>query len=145
MSMDTMTPRVVTTDQDIERCFEVMVELRPLLPREEFVERVRDMEAQGYRLAYIEQQGEVICVAGYRVTSNLWLGKNLYVDDLVTAEAHRSGGHGAHMLRWLRELAIAEDCKALHLDSGSQRRRAHKFYLEHDLEIVGFHFLEELE
>lgn len=143
--MDTMTPRVVTTDQDIDRCFGVMAELRPHLQENEFVDRVREMEAQGYRLACIEQQGEVVCAAGYRVTSNLWLGKNLYVDDLVTAEAHRSGGHGARMLHWLREQAITEDCKALHLDSGSQRRRAHKFYLEHDLEIVGFHFLEELE
>ncbi len=82
-------PRLVATDNDIERCFDVMSELRGSLRREEFVELVRHMMAEGFQMAYHEVDGPVACVAGFRVSTNLFLGKNLYVDDLITSESAR--------------------------------------------------------
>jgi GNAT superfamily N-acetyltransferase len=144
MSDDTQ-PRYARTDQEIENCFTVIAELRPHLVAQEFVSLVREMETAGFRLAYIEDHGEVVCAAGYRVSTNLALGKNLYVDDLVTAQTHRSMGFGVQMLAWLCTEARRQGCKVLHLDSGVQRNRAHKFYLCQDLQITSYHFARELE
>ena len=88
---------------------------------------------------------EVVAVAGYRIMTTLFMGRNLYVDDLVTSDKSRSKGYGKVLIGWLRDLAKASDCTHLHLDSGTQRHRAHRFYLREGLDIASFHFSEKLD
>lgn len=133
-------PEHATTDAEIADCYDVMAELRPHVPRERFLALVKSMHAEGYRLACIREGGRVVAVAGYRISTNLFYGRNLYVDDLATAESERSKGHGKALLDWLRQLALESGCDALHLDSGVQRKRAHQFYLREGLELLGHHF-----
>ena len=137
-------PQLAQTGEDIEQCFEVMSELRTHLDREQFVDLVRDMMGEGYRLAYIKEGVDVVAVAGYRVYTNLFMGKHLYVDDLVTADAARSRGFGEQMIKWLRNEACKEGCNYFHLDSGTHRGRAHKFYFQQGFTIASYHFSEEL-
>ena len=106
---------------------------------------VRAMQADGLRLACIREGGRVVAVAGYRISNNLFCGKHLYVDDLVTAETERSKGHGKALLAWLRALAVENDCDIFHLDSGVQRKRAHQFYLRERMELSSYHFSERLK
>jgi GNAT superfamily N-acetyltransferase len=134
------SPQHAVTDGDIGDCFDVMSELRPHLKRETFVPLVRAMEPDGFRLAFIRSAGRVVAVAGYRISTNLFYGKHLYVDDLVTADARRSKGLGRQLLAWLRALAVEKGCAALHLDSGVQRIRAHAFYRREGLALSGHHF-----
>lgn len=138
-------PVVASTDAEISKCFPVVAELRPHLDEAAFVAMVRGMETQGYRLAYIEDSGRVVAVAGYRIFTSLFMGKNLYVDDLVTHSDARSKGYGKALLDWLRDLARESGCTHLHLDSGTQRHRAHRFYLREGLDIASFHFSEKLD
>lgn len=133
------------TDREIADCYEVMAELRPHIPREQFLPLVRSMQADGYRLACIREGGRVVAVAGYRFGTNLFCGRHLYVDDLVTADSERSKGHGRELLAWLRALAIAQDCNTFHLDSGVRRKRAHAFYLREGMEQSSLHFSVRLK
>jgi GNAT superfamily N-acetyltransferase len=126
---------------DIERCFSVMRELRTHITNEkEFVDRVLRQHKQGYELAFLEAEGEVRAVAGYRFLESLFSGKNLYVDDLVTREADRSHGYGGLLLDWLIDQARAKDCETLELDSGVQRFDAHRFYFSKRMSISSYHF-----
>ena len=102
------------------------------------------MESEGYKLAYIEDEGKVVTTAGYRIYTNLMMGKHLYVDDLVTSDSARSRGYGERMVNWLREEAINENCNFYHLDSGTHRNEAHKFYFKHGFTIASYHFSETL-
>ncbi len=138
-------PEQAITDNEIERCFDVMSELRTQLKREAFLTTVRAMEAEGYKLAYIEDDGKIVAAAGYRIQSNLFMGKNLYVDDLVTLSESRSLGYGEKMVDWLRNEAIKENCNVLHLDSGTHRGEAHKFYFKQGFTIASYHFSESLK
>jgi len=137
-------PEHATTDAEIADCYAVIAELRPHIPRERFVALVKSMQADGYRLACIREGGRVVAAAGYRLSTNLFYGRNLYVDDLVTAESERSKGHGKTLLGWLRQLALDEGCDAFHLDSGVQRKDAHRFYLREGLELSSYHFSARL-
>jgi GNAT superfamily N-acetyltransferase len=137
-------PKQARTDAEIENCFDVMSELRTHLKKEKFLPAVRHMEKEGYRLAFIEDSGEIVATAGYRVYTNLFMGKHLYVDDLVTAEKVRSQGYGERMINWLRDEAKKENCHFYHLDSGTQRHQAHKFYFKQGFTIASFHFSEKL-
>lgn len=136
-----MTPRIASSDEEIARCYPAMSSLRPHITESDFVPLVREMENEGYRLAYIESEDKVVAVAGYRISTNLHLGKNLYVDDLATLPGSRSRGHGAALLDWLREQAEDAGCDAFHLDSGVQRDRAHRFYFRYGFTISSYHFL----
>jgi GNAT superfamily N-acetyltransferase len=133
------------TDDEIEKCFDVMLELRPHLTRETFLTTVRGMEQQGFCLAYLEDKGNVVAVAGYRISVNLLMGKNLYIDDLVTSQKVRSKGYGEKLYAWVREEARKADCTYVLLGSGTQRTKAHRFYFRQGLEICAFHFWEKLE
>lgn len=137
--------RLVDSDDDLDRCFPVMRELRPsLADAEEFRLRVRTQQAEGYRLALLEDAGQVATVGGFRVHEILASGRTMYVDDLVTAAAMRSRGHGKTMLNWLMELARSEGCSSFSLDSGTQRQEAHAFYLRERMRITSFHFFRSL-
>lgn len=140
-----MTIRIAATDGQIAACFPVMGELRPGIAQEAFVARIREQQKGGYRMAFVEVAGVVVAVAGFRVSENLAWGRFLYIEDLVTAAGHRGKGVGAGLLAWLRRLAVAEGCQQMHLDSGMQRRDAHRFYEREGLSKAGVHFVETLE
>jgi GNAT superfamily N-acetyltransferase len=131
---------IAETDAQVARCFPVMYELRPHLAAETFVRLVRAMQREGYVLAALEDGGEVRAVAGFRINVLLARGKNLYVDDLVTAEASRSQDYGHTLLQWLIQYARDRDCDSFDLDSGVQRFRAHRFYFREGMHVGAHHF-----
>jgi GNAT superfamily N-acetyltransferase len=137
--------RLAETASEIERCFPVMAHLRPHLVAGEFATRVEAQQAQGYRLAYLEDEGAVVAVAGFRVMEVLATGRTLYVDDLVTDETRRSRGHGKTMLDWLQAYARDAGCATFSLDSGTHRQEAHAFYFRERMRVTSFHFAKKLE
>lgn len=130
-------------DDQIRSCHAVMAELRPHVPAEEFLLRVRrQQEIAGYELAGItaEAGGEVKAVAGFRISENLAWGKFLYVDDLVSKIDDRSKGYGGALFDWLVSYGKENDCDQFHLDSNVQRFAAHRFYLVKRMSIEAHHF-----
>lgn len=140
-----MSVRIATTDEDIAGCYAVMRELRPHIAEADFLSRVRRQEAAGYRLACVQVSGQTVAVAGFRISENLAWGRFLYVDDLVTLPTHRSKGYGAKLLSWLKALAKEEGCGQFRLDSGIQRKDAHRFYEREGLMLNCLHFVENIE
>jgi len=143
--MSTFEIRFAETDAEIARLFPVIRELRPhLKDADEFVARVRRQEHQGYRLIYVEDNGAPVAVAGFRLTEYLFAGLSLYVDDLICLESHRGRGFAAALMRWMEAHARERGCETFHLDSGTQRQRAHHFYFREGLSITSFHFVKKL-
>jgi GNAT superfamily N-acetyltransferase len=137
---------LASTPEEIRRCHPVMCELRTqFTDPEKFVERVQRQQRDGYLLAFLEVEGEVRAVAGYRFLESLFAGKFLYVDDLVTAVRDRSLGFGGQLLDWLIKQAREHGCENLELDSGVQRFDAHRFYLLKRMNISSYHFRIKVE
>jgi GNAT superfamily N-acetyltransferase len=122
-----------------------MKQLRTTLEESEFVARVaRQRTAFGYTLAYLEEDGKVLTVAGFRMSECLYDGKYLYIDDLVTDEGVRSRGCGDKMFDWIVKYARENGCQELGLESGVQRFEAHRFYLRKRMKISCHHFSLDL-
>jgi len=137
---------IANTPDEIKRCHSVMRELRPSYKTpEEFLDRVRRQQKEGYQLAFVESDGEICAVAGYRFLASLFSGNFLYVDDLVTSESARSRGFGGQLLDWLIEEARKKGCDNLELDSGVQRFDAHRFYFSKRMSISSYHFRIKIE
>jgi len=135
-----MNIRVAESDTQLESVSGVLLQLRTAFTKKELLAQIKEQKQHGYQIAYVESEGEVLCVAGFVVGTKLAWGKHIYVDDLVTAERHRSRGAGAKMLEWLKSYARDLDCRELHLDSGVQRFGAHRFYLREGFDIASHHF-----
>ncbi len=137
--------RQATSADALRRCHAVMVQLRPNVDEAAFVAQAQRQAAQGYRVAALEEGGIVRAVAGYRLMETFFSGRLLYVDDLVTDQAHRSRGHGRRLLAWLVDEARRCGCATLELDSGVQRKEAHAFYFRENMRVDSFHFRIRLD
>lgn len=132
-------------DPRIGAALDVLATLRDQLGRSEIEARYHAACDEGYQLAAVFAGDACVAVAGFRVSTNLQLGRNLYVDDLVTSPAERSSGYGHLLHQWLVRRARSAGCTTLHLDSGTQRTGAHRFYLREGHVISAFHFLLALD
>ena len=133
------------TDEDIAATFDVMHQLRPDLARVDYVPLVRElMESDGFRIAFMREDGAVRAVAGFRIMRMLYCGSILYVDDLVTDDGVRSRGHGKALLDWLKAEGRRVGCSEIQLISRVTREQAHRFYFREGLAIECFHFRSKL-
>jgi GNAT superfamily N-acetyltransferase len=138
--MTPMKVHIAESDADLRKISDVLLQLRPAFDTVRLGAQIKEQMRQGYRVAYVEEAGEVLCVAGFVVGTKLAWGKHVYVDDLVTSEHRRSTGAGAKMIAWLKAYALEQGCNQLHLDSGVQRFAAHRFYLREGFNIGSHHF-----
>ena len=134
--------RTVTEAADLRAAWPVVRQLRPALDEERFVSQaLRQIENDGFCATVLyDDTGTPRAFAGWRVMEMLAVGRHIYVDDLVTDEASRGRGYGKAMLDWLKAEAKRLGCERLQLDSGTQRRDAHAFYLRERMRIEAFHF-----
>jgi GNAT superfamily N-acetyltransferase len=124
----------------------VLRELRDHLDEVSFAAVYAEGHPQGLRyLVAYDGEGHCVGVAGWRMVATTHVGRKLYVDDLVTTAAARSGGVGHALLAELGRRARAAGCAVLDLDSGVQRHAAHRFYLRERMIISSHHFSKRLE
>ena len=117
-----------------------MHELRAELTREAFDSIYRRGYPKGYRVVGLFEDGGCRAAAGYHLTEGFATGPFMYVDDLVTAAAHRSSGYGKALNAYLSEVARKAGCEVIKLDSRTWRHDAHRFYLREGFAITAFHF-----
>lgn len=143
--MPDLEVREATAEDEIRAAYPAMRQLRPHLSEEEFVSAAGRMHDGGYRLVVAYDGETPVGAAGFRVQEFLAHGQHLYVDDLVTSEGARSGGVGKAMLDWLEAEAESSGCASIQLDSGVQRKDAHRFYFRERMTIASYHFTKELQ
>ena len=139
-----MDVTIAETPEQIAACHPLMVQLRPHLERPAFVEQVLRQQQHGYRLCFMGPAAAPVAIAGFHLGESLAWGRYLYLDDLTTAEPHRSRGHGKTLLQWLRDHARQQGCGQLHLDCGLPREAAQRFYRREGLQAVAYHYYQEL-
>lgn len=135
----------VEDGQALRACFGVFAFLRPHLSEARFIEQVREQASEGYKVAYIQGEGEVVAAAGYRVATFLAWGRVLYIDDLITHPEKKRAGLGGALLDWLFEQGKRLGCSEVHLDTGHQRHDAHRLYLNKGFVLSSHHMSVKLE
>lgn len=118
----------------------VLRELRPQLSGESLAQVLHEGRRQGLRFTALFDHGRCVAVAGWRVVANTSSIRKLYVDDLATAAADRSQGHGASLLAALARRGRELGCRLIELDSGVPRHDAHRFYFREGMTITAHHF-----
>jgi len=138
--------KVAETDEEIDKCYPVMAELRPHISREDFLPQVRrQMAASGFQLVYLSLGSDIKAVAGIRIAEWLARGKSLDLEDLVAAESDRSKGYGGQLFDWLLDYGRGRGCTEIRLVSNVSRFRAHQFYLKKKMILDGHFFSMSLK
>ena len=132
------------TDPRWSAALPVLAQLREGITQEHLIDVFNDDDAQRPFFTALFDGADCLAIAGWRIMANTHLGRVMYVDDLVVDPARRSTGHGSLMLEELKSRARALGTRAIDLDSGVQRHRAHKFYLARGFVISSHHFRLEL-
>jgi GNAT superfamily N-acetyltransferase len=130
----------IASASDIPKLIPALVELRPHRTPEYFHEMIPVQFGEGFQLIYVGDEKMAYAVAGFRTINFLFSGKTLYVDDLVTHSAHQRKGYGRLLMDWMINYAKENGYDHFSLDSGFQRKDAHRLYLNCKLEITSFHF-----
>ncbi|HEX4872284.1 MAG TPA: GNAT family N-acetyltransferase [Nevskiaceae bacterium] len=118
-------------------------QLRPQLPPD-YGPAMAAVFAGGGRLLLAVEGERALGLAVWRCLVNTHAGRHVYVDDLVTDSHRRSQGIGRELIAGLEVRARRLGASALTLDSGTQRKSAHRFYLRERFEITAFHFHKSL-
>jgi len=118
-------------------------ELRPQIPAG-YETKMRAIFAGGGRMAVAVSGERVVGLTVYRIYEDTFNGRKFYCDDLVTTEAERSTGVGHALMQFMEREARAAQCTAFALDSGVQRKDAHRFYYREGMFIVSFNFKKDL-
>jgi GNAT superfamily N-acetyltransferase len=143
-----MTLRMVDLDPGDPRLADVLPvlrELRPHLTAESFAAVYAQGYPQGLRFTAAYDRDRCLGVAGWRIIACTAAIRKMYVDDLVTTTASRSGGVGHALLAGLGSRARASGCAVLDLDSAVHRFDAHRFYLRERMAITAHHFTRQLD
>jgi GNAT superfamily N-acetyltransferase len=127
----------------LRRAQPVHRQLRTALPAD-YEAKMERVFAGGARMCVALEGDRIAGVAVYRMYENTFSGRQLYVDDLVTDERHRSTGVGRALLGYLEQKARVAKFDNLSLDSGTQRAQAHKFYFREGMVVTSFHFAKKL-
>ena len=135
-----MKVKIAKTDSELEQVSSVILQLRPAFNKKSLRAQIEEQQRNGYQIAYVESDGQAICVAGFVMGIKLAWGKYIYIDDLVTDKSYRSTGAGKLIMDWFKTYAKEMGCEQIHLDSGVQRFPAHRFYLREGFDIASHHF-----
>lgn len=140
------TPAALATARTlVARAFPLHQSLRPHFQDfESYWQQLQRIAADCGRLHIAEADREIVALALFRTQHNTYQHKLFFLEDLVIAERRRSEGIGAQMLAYCEDLARAEGCHYLSLDSATHRTRAHKFYYVHGYVADCFHFAKKL-
>lgn len=126
--MDTKYIKELLNREEWLQAFGVMKQLRTHLNEESYLELLGEMKKEGYKIFALFVNEKVVAIAGVIILTNLYYGKHVWVNDLVTEENERSKDYGQEILSFVSTWAKDNGCSVIALSSGLQRVQAHKFY-----------------
>ncbi len=131
----------IENTKQIQACIKVIQYLRDHLDEAQLREQIPRQMIDGYQLhAFQSEDGEFTSFVGFRVLEALAWGKFIYVDDLATHPDYQGKGHARQLLLHVIEIAKAEGCQSVQLDSGFARHDAHRLYLNVGFQLHYQHF-----
>ncbi len=135
-----------TTDEQLLKCRKAILELRPHITADEYLEKAKLLVSEGAHMIYVDAEGDAPAVSVFRVNYYFYRGKNVYIDDLSTLPEARGKGYAGALLDFIKQYAIAQGCANIHLDSGyiKERRDAHRLYLNKGYYLASHHFVLDL-
>ncbi|SDI37671.1 GNAT family N-acetyltransferase [Chryseobacterium jejuense] len=143
---DTYEIKTITSDVEIQQCFEVALVLRPHLDRSKWSGTIAEMvSTEKYTLMGVFHEEKIVAFVGYRIMTTLHSGNIIYIDDLCTLQHYRGRGLGGKLLSHVRAVAEYKNMDAVVLDTGFDNHTAQKLYFNNGFEFSAVHLHAHLK
>jgi GNAT superfamily N-acetyltransferase len=110
----------------------------------DYVAYLQRMAEEGAGIVQLLHENEVRAIAVWRTFLTTYCGRRFEIDDMVTAEGHRSQGYGGTLIRALEDKARSLSCDEVMLTSATWRVDAHRFYFRERYAIAAFLFIKKI-
>ena len=97
--------KLAESEEDIAKCLEVLLLLRPHLSRESYNEAIRLTLADNRKLIFVEENGKAVSALVFEWGYNLYRGRYIYIDDLSSLPEARGKGYASELLDWVIDFA----------------------------------------
>ena len=119
--------------------------LSPQLTVARYMQLLEDMVGHNYYQVALYEGDLCIAVSGYWISTKLYSGKYIEVDNFVVHEDHRSKGAGKLLLDWMLQEVTVNGCETAMLDAYVENFKGHHFYYREGFIARGYHFLKSLK
>jgi ribosomal protein S18 acetylase RimI-like enzyme len=137
---NTYQVKTVTTNVEIQQCWEVASLLRPHLEKDNWFAMISEMmQNEKYFIAGVVDNEQFVAFAGYRFMTSLHSGNVIYIDDLCTLEPYRGKGLGTQLLDHVKAVALSNNLDAVVLDTDFTNTTAQKVYLKSGYQLAALH------
>ena len=124
--------------------FPLLIQLSPEIKRADYKLMLKDMLLHGYRMAGVFDNKTCVGMSGFWISTKLYSGKYVELDNVVIDENYRSRGVGKLLCDWILNVGKKAGCKTAMLDAYSENSAGHKFYFREGFILRGFHFLKKI-
>ncbi len=135
----------IASEEEIKSCYTVLHQIREDMPKDDFLNTVAEQLKNGYKVAYVIEDTQILCVSGFTITTTLSRGKHIKIEDFVTNKTQKASIAAKALLDFIKIYAKQQKCASIHLDSVIDRHEAHKFYLSEDFKIESHHFCFKID
>ncbi|GGD37762.1 hypothetical protein GCM10012288_09800 [Malaciobacter pacificus] len=130
----------IASEEEIKYCYNLLHQIRTDMSENDFLTTISEQLKNGYKVAYVINNNQIICVVGFTISKNLSRGKHIQIEDFVTTKNKEAETAAKALLDFIKIFAKQQECKSIHIDSNVDRHSAHKFYLSQDFQIESHHF-----
>ena len=130
-----------------DRIVELVTLLNPSVAEDELHRRLTEAwTITGYHCFGLFKAGveQPIGISSAWVTTRLYGGKLVELDNVIIDPAHRGGGTGSFLLGALEAWSVSVGCKRMELKTYVTNARSHKFYFNHGYDIRAFYFVKQV-
>ena len=128
MNKDLVTIKELKDELQWKRAFPVVNQLRTNLNEFQYIELLKKMVTEGYKMFALFENEKIYSVIGIIELTNLYYGKHIWVYDLITDINKRSSGYGEQLLSYIENIGKDNGCQTIALSSSLIRTDAHRFY-----------------
>lgn len=107
-------------------------------------QRFAEMVTQNYECAAIYDDEKLIGIAGMWFCTRHYSGRSVELDHVFIDDGYRRKGLGKKFMKCIYDYAAQKGCQVAELNTYVQNAPSHKFYMNEDFEILGYHFLKKL-
>jgi GNAT superfamily N-acetyltransferase len=130
---------------DLQNILSLLCQLNPKQTPQELEQKILDMLAYAnYRCFGLWEEQQLVALSGGWITTRLYSGKQLEIDNIVVDQNCRSKGYGEKLVEHIAEWSKQQGCITLELNTYVTNSRSHKFYFNQGMEIIGFRFQKYL-
>jgi len=132
------------TPEEMLRHYDLLCQLQTNLKLEEYKNLLPEMIKYGYFQVAVYENEKCIGLSGIWISTKLYSGKYLEMDNVIIDKEYRSKGIGKLLTDWCINKAKKNNCKKVMLDAYLENEKAHLFYEREGFVKKGYHFIKDL-